>query len=60
MIEAAPEWGLTKFHPLLDWSDTLVEAAITETGVPVNPLYASLGGAWFAFQPDLVRWGLQG
>ena len=40
MIEAAPEWGLTKFHPLLDWSDALVEAAITETGVPVNPLYA--------------------
>ena len=27
MIEAA-QWGLTKFHPLLDWSDTLVEAAI--------------------------------
>lgn len=40
MVEEAPDWGLVKFHPLLDWSDALVEAAIAETGMPVNPLHA--------------------
>lgn len=40
MVEQAPEWGLTKFHPLLDWDDATLEAAVFSTGVPVNPLYA--------------------
>ena len=40
MVEEVPDWGAVKFHPLLDWSDALVEAAIAETGMPVNPLHA--------------------
>ena len=40
MVEDAPEWGLRKFHPLLDWDDDMIEAAAVATGVPVNPLHA--------------------
>ncbi len=40
MVEQAPEWGLRKFHPVLDWEDVMVDAALVATGVPVNPLYA--------------------
>ena len=40
MVEDAPEWGLKKFHPLLDWDDDMIEAAVAATGVPVNPLHA--------------------
>lgn len=40
MVEESEEWGLTKVHPLLDWSDEMVEAAVRATGVPVNPLHA--------------------
>ena len=40
MVEDAPEWGLRKFHPLLDWDDDMIEAAVVATGVPVNPLHA--------------------
>jgi phosphoadenosine phosphosulfate reductase len=40
MVEEAPDWNLTKVHPLIDWPDAVVEAAIDETGVPVNPLYS--------------------
>ena len=40
MVEDAPEWGLKKFHPLLDWDDDMIEAAVVATGVPVNPLHA--------------------
>jgi len=40
MVEQAPEWGLRKFHPVLDWGDAMVDAALAATGVPVNPLYA--------------------
>lgn len=40
MVEDAPEWGLKKFHPLLDWDDEMIEAAVEATGVPVNPLHA--------------------
>lgn len=40
MVEDAPEWDLKKFHPLLDWDDEMIEAAVEATGVPVNPLHA--------------------
>ena len=40
MVEQAPEWGLRKFHPVLDWEEAMVDAALAATGVPVNPLYA--------------------
>ena len=40
MVEEAPDWNLTKVHPLIDWPDAMVDAAIDETGVPVNPLYS--------------------
>lgn len=40
MVEDAPEWGLKKFHPLLDWDDDMIEAAVMATGIPVNPLHA--------------------
>ena len=40
MVEQAPEWGLRKFHPVLDWEEAMVDAALAVTGVPVNPLYA--------------------
>ena len=40
MVENAPEWGLKKFHPLLNWDDDMIEAAVLATGVPVNPLHA--------------------
>lgn len=39
-VEVDDQWGLTKFHPLLDWDDVTLEAAVSSTGVPVNPLYA--------------------
>lgn len=39
-IEDAPDWGLKKFHPLLDWSDESLEAAVAMSGVPINPLYS--------------------
>ena len=38
-VEPAPEWGVQKFHPLLDWTDAQISAAVKWTGVPVNPLY---------------------
>ena len=38
-IEEAPAWGLRKFHPLLEWDDAAVEALVSSSGVPVNPLY---------------------
>lgn len=48
-VEWDAHWGLHKYHPLLDWSDAALEAAVLATEVPVNPLYnmgyASIGCA---------------
>ena len=48
-VELDKNWGLHKYHPLLDWSDAALEAAVLATEVPVNPLYnmgyASIGCA---------------
>ena len=40
MLELAPDWGLKKLHPLLDWTDEEVNAALPLIDVPVNPLHA--------------------
>ena len=50
MVEDAPDWGLQKFHPLIDWSDEALDSALVHTGVPVNPLY-SLGYASIGCAP---------
>ena len=48
-VEADSAWNLSKYHPLLDWDDATVEAAVSATKVPINPLYglgyASIGCA---------------
>lgn len=40
MLESAPDWGLKKLHPLLDWTDEEVRAALPLIDIPVNPLHA--------------------
>lgn len=50
IVEEAPDWGLRKFHPVLDWSDAVLDSAVKWTGVPVNPLY-SLGYASIGCAP---------
>ncbi len=48
-VELAPDWGVKKYHPLLEWTDAQISAGVKWTGVPVNPLYemgyASIGCA---------------
>ena len=36
MVEQAPEWGLRKFHPVLDWEEAMVDAALAaQVGQPL-------------------------
>ena len=48
-VEFDGGWDLNKYHPLLDWDDAALEAAVITTQVPINPLYglgyASIGCA---------------
>ena len=32
-------WDIVKVHPLLEWDDATLDAVVSATGVPVNPLY---------------------
>ena len=47
--EQDAHWGILKVHPLLEWDDAQLDAAVAATGVPVNPLhkmgYPSIGCA---------------
>ena len=42
-------WDILKVHPLLEWDDATLDAVVSATGVPVNPLhkmgYPSIGCA---------------